>query len=226
MYIEAIYASKLFKASQHKDRIVQAMDDPINQELMVQLKSYLDVKEDSDANESDNSTKPSKPNKRVIYHTDPMDTDNTAKPTKNTKETNSKPMSDGVNDTDLTDAKMDSTGDGITDTAVQTSTQIQASNSMPDFKIAVNGIKGILNSSSDTDGVIRVLKQADELWIYYQDSVNLNNIMNAIIELLNASEYTYLKFNRLARSDNAIVFDISITDTDNVIDFIDGDVSV
>ena len=32
-----------------------------------------------------------------------------------------------------------------------------------------------------------------------------------VIEVLNAAGYTYLKFNRLARSNNAIVFDISLT---------------
>ena len=32
-----------------------------------------------------------------------------------------------------------------------------------------------------------------------------------VIEVLNAAGYTYLKFNRLARSNNAIVFDIGLT---------------
>ena len=41
--------------------------------------------------------------------------------------------------------------------------------------------------------------------------------MQNTIELLNAASYHYLVFNRLARTDNAIVFDITDTDTSNVL---------
>ena len=72
-------------------------------------------------------------------------------------------------------------------------------------------LKGTLNSREDTKGVSRITKKEDELWIFYQDKVNLNSIMEPVIELMNASDFSYLEFNRLARSSNAIVFDISCT---------------
>ena len=38
--------------------------------------------------------------------------------------------------------------------------------------------------------------------------MNLNNVMGSVIELVSALGYANLEFNRLARSDNAIVFQI------------------
>lgn len=81
--------------------------------------------------------------------------------------------------------------------------------------LEVQDIKGILNALEDTKGVQRVgIKNENELWIYYNDSINLNNVMGPVIEELNKPGYTYLEFNRLARSDNAIVFIIMLEDTD------------
>jgi len=76
-------------------------------------------------------------------------------------------------------------------------------------------IKGTLNAREDTKGVNRLQVKEDELWIYYNDDVNLNDTMVEVIGVLNSTGYTYLKFNRLARSNNAIVFDICLnTDED------------
>jgi hypothetical protein len=50
----------------------------------------------------------------------------------------------------------------------------------------------------------------DEAWVYFDDSINLNNVMGDVIDGL-ANPYPWLAFNRLARSENAMVF---------VIDFI------
>lgn len=77
-------------------------------------------------------------------------------------------------------------------------------------------IKGLLNFKDTTIGVNRILSKENELWIYYNDDVNLNNVMGDVIETLNASGYSYLEFNRLARSDNAIVFQIIFKDTNNM----------
>ena len=55
-----------------------------------------------------------------------------------------------------------------------------------------------------------------ELWIYYNDDSNLNDKMIEVISVLNSTGYTYLKFNRLARSNNAIVFDILLNDTEQI----------
>lgn len=67
-------------------------------------------------------------------------------------------------------------------------------------------LKGTLNSRDDTSGVLRISEKDGEIWIYYNDDINLNNIMTNVIELLMESGYESFEFNRLARSDNAIVF--------------------
>lgn len=80
--------------------------------------------------------------------------------------------------------------------------------------LEVEDIMGILNASGDTSGVIRTRCKEDELWVYYSDDVNLNDVMVPAIEMMNRPGYTYLEFNRLARSDNAIVFVILKEDTE------------
>lgn len=73
-----------------------------------------------------------------------------------------------------------------------------------------NVIKGTLNSRGDTAGVLRIAVDDNELWVYYKDEVNIGDIMVDVIETLNGANYTYLTFSRLARSNNAIVFDINL----------------
>lgn len=78
----------------------------------------------------------------------------------------------------------------------------------------VKDIKGYLNSQEDTKGVSRIReKDNNELWLYYNDNINLNDVMGPVIESLNKPCYTYLEFNRLARSDNAMVFIVMDVDT-------------
>lgn len=79
------------------------------------------------------------------------------------------------------------------------------------IKVDVAAIKGTLNIRNDTQGVSRIFVKDTELWIYYQDKINLNSVMEPVIEVLNSTGFTNLEFNRLARSENAIVFEISCT---------------
>lgn len=97
------------------------------------------------------------------------------------------------------------TSEGVEQSTILSTTTFEHSSEQTDI------IKGTLNAREDTAGVIRVRvkKDPNELWIYYEDKVNLNNTMPAVIEVLNGTAYTYLEFSRLARSDNAIVFDIT-----------------
>lgn len=81
--------------------------------------------------------------------------------------------------------------------------------------LEVESIKSTLNAKDNTSGVSRVgVKDNKEVWVYYNDNVNLNDVMVPVIEQMNASGYTYLEFNRLARSDNAVVFVVLREDTD------------
>ena len=104
------------------------------------------------------------------------------------------------------------------DEPVEQSKKVTASkNIVNDLSSAVEQIKGTLNAQIETSGVNRILvKDKQELWVYYNDDINLNNVMGPVIELLNAAGFTYLAFNRLARSDNAIVFEIQLISTNTV----------
>lgn len=79
-------------------------------------------------------------------------------------------------------------------------------------------LKGTLNARSATAGVSRVSTKNNEIWIHYNDDINLNNVMTAAIDALNSANYHYLIFNRLARTDNAIVFTINSNDTANAME--------
>ena len=93
-----------------------------------------------------------------------------------------------------------------TEISVEESTAVVGSEQTQ--SISVDTLKGSINLREDTQGVNRILKKNDEIWIYYEDKVNLNNVMGSVIELVSALGYANLEFNRLARSDNAIVFQI------------------
>lgn len=88
---------------------------------------------------------------------------------------------------------------------------------VPELSTAVDEIYGTLNGREETKGVSRIMVKEDntELWIHYEDSVNLNNVMSNVILVLNSCGYYYLQFNRLARSENAIVFEISLPNVAN-----------
>ena len=110
-------------------------------------------------------------------------------------------------DTDASVPELD-TSEPISDDSVEQSTVIASSSTEKDAALEVETIKGSLNVKEETAGVSRIRVKDKELWIYYQDTVNLNNVMSSVIDTMNALGYTYLEFSRLARSDNAIVFDI------------------
>lgn len=109
-----------------------------------------------------------------------------------------------------TDAPSDS---GAVDTTTEAATDIDSEvsddkiddNGIQNNKSLTDSIKTALNDNEGTKGVSRASIKEDELWVYYEDSINLNKVMANAIELLNVSGYG-LEFNRLARSDNAIVF--------------------
>ena len=70
----------------------------------------------------------------------------------------------------------------------------------------LTSLKATLNSREETTGVTRIAEKENEIWIYYNDDTNLNEIMTDVIEYLMNNGYESFEFNRLARSDNAIVF--------------------
>ena len=215
--MKAVYASKIYKglSAESKQRVKSAVNDPINLELVTQLKSYLD--DDYQA-----IAEPDADGSVGGAHADTSGDGASDVPAGGgSAPAGGESFGDKVDniEDDLGDMPM---GDGSDDTSSDTEdvaesvsvnkTSVTASSSLIN---APTEIKGMLNLDGDTQGVALVKYNESELWVYYQDDINLNNIMYNVIEKINSSGYSYLTFNRLARSDNAIVFDVGVTDTDN-----------
>lgn len=223
--VEPIFSSKLFAVSSRKAEIRAAASNPINQNLMQQLSTALDksyqkaeylldeedqeklrqeqtepvdtevdeteeseVTEETGAEPKERSAPPAKPSN---LHSKFKEAE------KNMSETEpSEPTEGAPTDTGSVDTKMEAAtniDNGIEDNGIQ------------DTKSIADSVKAALNDNEDTAGVSRTAIKDDELWVYYEDSINLNKVMASAIETLNTLGYG-LEFNRLARSDNAIVF--------------------
>lgn len=223
--VEPIFSSKLFAVSSRKAEIRAAASNPINQNLMQQLSTALDksyqkaeylldeedqeklrqeqtesaepkvdeteeseVTEETGAEPKEHSAPPAKPSN---LHSKFKEAE------KNMSEDEpSEPAEGAPTDTGSVDTKMEAATDidnGIEDNGIQ------------DTKSIADSVKAALNDNTETAGVSRTAVKDDELWVYYEDSINLNRVMASAIETLNTLGYG-LEFNRLARSDNAIVF--------------------
>lgn len=230
--IDAIYASKLYRASKRKDKIHAALMHKSNSELVTQLSSYLDEPYQKYAVAQD-SEQPEDEDAQVADNIDdgaePEEGGSSAKghsaPSSHPSGSFSIPDSlDAGLDEDFNPADNLVTVDedeipevSDTDTAPEPDEPVEESENVygsTDVTERVDVIKGTLNGQAETAGVSRVHVKDNEMWIYYKDDINLNNIMTAVIEYMNAAGYTDLEFNRLARSDNAIVFVINSVQED------------
>lgn len=234
--MSSIFASKLYKTSKRQASIKCALSDLVNLELVQQLHEYL-----GDDYQDEPSTAPEK-DAKVIKRKNKQSNEDSADtaahkvpkpiapvggphPSLSEKygdalDADGNAAFDATNvdtsDTSSEESTESTTGEGT----VAESTRITASDCtipLTENKTPIAGLAGVLsgtlNLHTDTCGVSRVGVKGDEIWIYYNDDINLNNRMGPVIELLNASSYSYLTFNRLARTDNAIVFTISSNDT-------------
>jgi len=223
--IEPIFSSKLFAVSSRKAEIRAAASNPINQNLMQQLSTALDksyqkaeylldeedqerlrqeqtesaetevdeteeseVTEETGAEPKEHSAPPAKPSN---LHSKFKEAEKSM-----SEDEPSEPAEGAPADTGSVDTKMEAATDidnGIEDNGIQ------------DTKSVADSVKAALNDNAETAGVSRTAVKDDELWVYYEDSINLNKVMASAIETLNTLGYG-LEFNRLARSDNAIVF--------------------
>ena len=182
-----IQGCTLYLASDNKDVILAGFQNPVNQELVLQLDSYLtDVEVEPDMDMSD------------------MDIpENGEIEDEEIKESFSiPPKPDVMTEDDLKE---------VSEEDIYSQTVLNPKQTSIDDKVYtdIEEIPGTLNLDESTAGVrTATIKSDNELWIYYNDSINLNNIMTDVINKLNSTGYRYLEFNRLARSDNAIVFEI------------------
>lgn len=228
MRLQRIYSSKLYVTSTRKDRIHAAIQDPINAELVQQLADYLDEdskvlleqaeqKQDQETETSDSANS--------VAPADTPDTSTSGMPNHSgggaSSFTGDILKDFGEDESSDVDSTPEDTGDSDAPVAteVEESTKVEGKpitattvlwTTMDDVISDFETIKGTLNVKEDTNGVTRLNVADSELWIYFHDDVNLNDKMVEVINTLNAAGYTYLKFNRLARSNNAIVFDIGL----------------
>lgn len=229
-----------------KKRIHAAVNNPLNAELLVQLPDDLDEKYqtvDNLVEEYKKDTKDTKDNDKEVDRSTgeesvddkindkesedrPRHASRPSAPTNNT--TGDVPSEDGSSTKPEDIAKTDEAKpDKQESSEVEESTKITKFQKVeatsfpraccPDMKQTCDTIKTMLNLNAASSGVERVFIKDNELSIVYNDDINLNNVMNEVIESLNASGYNYLAFNRLARSKNSIVFEINFVDTANVV---------
>ena len=238
--MKSIYASKLYIASSRKDRIHAALLAPSNLALVQQLAEDLDEQyqvpenlgqvetEEPESEEKNESLDDLIVDEDINPETDLVKVDDLdigksssnhsipahpsssgpAKPDKNEAPEGDKPKADTselIPDSPATEKEP-----AEASTKITSSTEVKV-DPVPAASFDLNALKTTLNNREDCSGVIRIAEKDNEVWIYYKDEINLNNIMTNVIELLiNLTEYKSFTFNRLARSDNAIVFEIDL----------------
>lgn len=231
--MQSIYASKFYKSSTRKNEIRAAIENPINVELVQQLSEYLDeeytqkrnqdLREESEevinSPDTDESRESDGDDVNVNVHTSapnaPHVADHHLSDMLRSEEGGEPPigeMSESVPQDDEQTTSEDTTVNESTDISGSSITASGCIQKNPVVSIAeqTDSIMGLLNSVDATSGVRLVsVKNETELWVYYKDAINLNNVMEPTIAYLNSADYGYLNFNRLARTDNAIVFDIT-----------------
>lgn len=224
--IDVIYASKLYKASKRKSAIVAAANDPVNTELVTQLADALSPVYKKEEYLVDKEAEAEKAKARKAREAkESVKPDASANDSTSRSEHSPSHLSDSFRKAAKHEAEAQESIEPATEepkepaevenSTLAAGTPVTATRSLTiDMKQIVDQIKNLLNLQDTTTGVNRILVKDSELWIYYNDNINLNNVMASVIEALNAAGYTYLEFNRLARSDNAMVFQILFKDTD------------
>jgi hypothetical protein len=234
--MQAIYASKLFKASskERQESIRAAIANPINVELVQQLSEYLDddyrkkrnevvqekeqkKKQETDQisvpDTSENSEGRESSSDRPSFSSAPRHADHHLSNMLKEEESDADvpPVDTDMPETPKTEESSVEESESVSGTPI-TSSCCPITDPVVALSTQMDSIMGLLNTKDDSAGVRLVsIKGENELWIYYKDSVNLNNVMEPAIALLNAANYPYLNFNSLARTDNAIVFEIDKT---------------
>lgn len=217
--MQALYAHKLFRGSTRKAEIVAAVNDPSNLRLVTQLSSYLDpeyrkeeylVRPESEPEVTDIPEEPEAPDDFLDLKDD----------------FGAFPSGGGFSGMPDDMVGPDMEGDAPPEEEPEATSEETSPESMPEIdepeiddisgveeieasrELSTSEIKNMLNELEDTAGVNRILRKGSEIWIYYEDSMNLNKIMGTVVEALNDAYSGKLSFNRLARSDNAIVFEV------------------
>lgn len=234
MKLEDITACKLYKSSPRKQQILikassaiktskalnvqqpWQVDVPANKQdtANAEIEDAADAKQQGDDGLPVNDKRHATALKSNVHTRKPGSSESSSH--SSTYEGASKPSTD-TNVPDASDDTLNPSSDDNVDSATHVTAACGVSlpriDVTDDMRNEVESIKGTLNSQQLTCGVTRVAVKDDEVWCYYNDSVNLNEVMVEAIDLVSKAGYSYLEFNRLARSDNAIVFVIIKNDT-------------
>lgn len=229
--MKSIYCSKIYLSSKRKDKIKAAAQDPVNLELVTQLADYLDD-DIVERNNSSIDTELEVNEDTFDFESDTVDfpDEETGSSSKGSRSSSShrssaplgpkpdlsehsfsdesggdRPSNDLPDKPDKPDVPEEPSNSEIEESEEIKSDSEKVTASVDEV---LSVLKGSLNSREDTCGVNRAQVKDSELWIYYSDDVNLNNIMTNVIEYLDRTGRSALEFNRLARTDNAMVFQI------------------
>lgn len=212
MELKIIYSSKLYKASSRKDKIRANINNPINVELVQQIADYVDANEPKQLD-----TKVNEPSESVVKRSDHPAPNRGADKINHSSESDVSPSDDiepmpGLiaDDKTISDEPQpaqpeDESAEEINESEKLTDDTVQGVEGICS-SIDINQIKDELNDSPLTEGVIRVANKAREIWVYFNDNTNLNDIMVNVIDSIFSRYGAQLEFNRLARSENAMVF--------------------
>ena len=212
MELKIIYSSKLYKASSRKDKIRANINNPINVELVQQIADYVDANEPKQLD-----TKVNEPSESVVKRSDHPAPNRGADKTNHSSESDVSPSDDIepmpgliVDEETISDEPQpaefeDEPAEDITESEKLADNTVEG---IEDISSSIDTIqiKDELNESPLTEGVIRVADKAREIWIYFNDNTNLNDIMVNVIDSIFSRYGAQLEFNRLARSENAMVF--------------------
>lgn len=232
MRLQRIYSSKLYRTSRRKDQIRAAIESPeaLNVELVQQLEDYLSDDAKAELHQAQNEVQQEQ--EAVAQESNAPETSAPSGSSAPSHSGGGAPHSSFTGDImsdfgedELADIEApedaaptpdtEDQPDEVVESVTQEGKPITSATTiiwttLDDVVDDCETIKGTLNAREDTSGVTRLEVKDNELWIYYNDDSNLNDKMIEVISVLNSTGYTYLKFNRLARSNNAIVFDITL----------------
>lgn len=201
-----ILSSHIIRSDIHKSSIISALNNPINQELVKQLNEYVDWDEIKELQDKDHTKQNNNDEDKV--NEDNLNEENTShtddKPNKHVSKREDKP-SHSINKHDDIKDEEDKIDEGDEDdnsknededNNIESSINIQES--------IISSLKEKLNASEICKGVSLVSCKGKEIWVRYDDNINLNDIMYDAIKCV--TDISPLTFNRLARFDNSIVF--------------------
>lgn len=209
-----IYGCKMFRSSSRKDHIRANIANPINVELVQQIQDLTDD-EDTLANSPSEGSSANNKERKILKGPSSSPSGGSYSPSFND---NSEPSDEDIfipddetNNDSIDSEKIDESpesddnvDDGSSDDEVESSEEITA---VVEDELDINQLKSILNNSSLTYGVSRISERKNEVWVYYNDDINLNPMLSDIIYSVESSKFKNLEFNRIARSDNAVVFE-------------------